>query len=113
MPHRKVFMQDLSAAAQVNAVESAATSIASKGAMGGGTLYALYGWAISSGGVAIIGVLITVLGFIVTLYFQRRRDQREAADLEFRHQMELAQEARRVEIHQAQLAAIKYTQEPK
>lgn len=59
-----------------NSVEATVSSIASKG-MGGGAGAAIFGWFTSNEGMAFVGVSVTVLGFIVNLIFQLRRDRRE------------------------------------
>lgn len=106
MRDHKHMSNTLSSAQLVNS-ESAVTSVATKWGMGGGASASVYGWLTSSEAIAVIGILITVLGFIVNWFFQRRRDKREVEVAEFRRQMELAEEARRVELHQAQLEALK------
>ena len=60
------------------ATELTAISAASK-ATGTGALTAVLGWALTSTGIAVIGLLVTILGFAVSLHFQIRRDRREAA----------------------------------
>lgn len=99
---------------QVVALETAITSAATKWGMGGGTAAAALGWLSSSAGAVFIGVLITILGFIINGIYQRRRDRREAAvekreveEAAFRRGLEMAEEARRVEMHQAQLLSIR------
>lgn len=42
------------------------------------------GWITSSEGVALIGLLLALLGFIVNLYFKIKQDKREAAEHEVR-----------------------------
>ncbi len=81
-------------------IESLISSVATKGGMGGGTAAALYGWLTSSGAAVLIGILVTVAGFIVNLIYQRRRDQREERELAIR-------EKREGELHQARLLQIK------
>lgn len=60
------------------ATELTAISVSSK-ATGTGALTAVLGWALTSTGIAVIGLVVTVLGFAVSLHFQIRRDRREAA----------------------------------
>jgi hypothetical protein len=61
-----------------NPVEASVTSIASKGMTSGGVTSVL-GWLTSNDTIAIMGVALTIFGFIVNLYFQVRRDRREQA----------------------------------
>ena len=42
------------------------------------------GWITSSEGVAAIGLLLALLGFIVNLYFKIKQDKREAVEHEVR-----------------------------
>ena len=57
-------------------VEATVSSVASKG-MGGGSLASIIGWMSSNEGIALMGILITILGFIINCIFQFRRDLRE------------------------------------
>lgn len=57
-------------------VEATVASAASKG-MGGGTVTSVYGWITSNEMIALVGLTITILGFIVNCIFQYRRDRRE------------------------------------
>lgn len=57
-------------------VESTVSSLASKG-MSGGAATSMLGWMTSNEGIALIGITITLLGFIVNFVFQIRRDRRE------------------------------------
>lgn len=52
-------------------------SAASWGSAGGGAT-SLYGWLTSNDMLAVIGAVVAVLGFLVNLIFQVRRDRREA-----------------------------------
>lgn len=71
-------MSNLSTEAAKAATDLAAISASSK-VTGTGALTAVLGWAMTSTGVAVLGLLVTVLGFAVSLHFQIRRDRREAA----------------------------------
>lgn len=93
--------------AQALAVETAFTSTATKWGMGGGTVASIFGWLSSNGAAVVIGILVTVLGFVVNYVFQRRRDKREAELAAFQRELEMAQERRRQEMHEAQLAALR------
>ena len=59
-----------------NSVEATVVSISSK-SMGGGATASVLGWLSSNEGIALIGISVTLLGFIVNLIFQIRRDRRE------------------------------------
>lgn len=58
------------------AVDAAAISTSSKVTAGGGTA-GLIGFATSVNWLGVGGFLVAVLGLLVNLYFQRRRDRRE------------------------------------
>lgn len=60
-----------------DSAEATVSSIASK-SMGGGATASVLGWLSSNEAIAVVGVTITILGFIVNLIFQVRRDRREA-----------------------------------
>lgn len=89
------------------AVETTFTSAATKWGMGGGTVTAAYGWLTTNGAAVMIGILVTVAGFVVNYIFQRRRDKREAEYAAFQRTLEMAEEKRRNELHQAQLALLR------
>lgn len=59
-----------------SSAEATVTSLASKG-MGGGATASIFGWITSNEAIAIVGVVITILGFVVNFIFQVRRDRRE------------------------------------
>ena len=71
-------MNQITSDATRAATELTAISAASK-ATGTGAMTAILGWALTSTGIAVIGLVITVLGFAVSLHFQIRRDRREVA----------------------------------
>lgn len=87
--------------------EAAVTSVATKWGMGGGTATSIFGWLTSNGAAVFIGIVVTIAGFLVNYWFQRRREKREIADMDFQHKLALEEERRKEEMHQAQLAAIK------
>lgn len=62
---------------ETDKIETTVTEVASKGGMGGGATTSLLGWMTSNEAVVLTGLLVTVLGFAINLYFQIRRDRRE------------------------------------
>ncbi len=94
-------------AAQEIVVDGTIASAATKWGMGGGTLAAAFGWLISNGAAVFIGIFITVLGFVVNYIFQRRRDNREKEQAMFSRELDLAEERRRQELHEAQLLSLR------
>lgn len=88
------------------ATDTVVTSVATKWGMGGGTIAATFGWLTSNGLAVAIGILVTVMGFIINYIFQRRRDHREVEQKALDRQLALAEEKRRQELHEAQMRAI-------
>ena len=87
-------------------VDSTMISLGTK-SMGGGTISLVLGYLSSSGFAVLLGIILTILGFVSNQYFQRRQNHRnkEKWDLE-RAQLE-AEENRRNESHALRLAQIK------
>lgn len=77
-------------------MESIVSSVSTKGGMAGGTVYSFYGWLTSSSAAVLIGILVTVAGFVVNLIYQRKRDNREERE-------QLLREKREDELHQARM----------
>lgn len=55
----------------------AIASMTTKYGMGGGVLTSLIGWLSSNEAVVIIGIIVTLLGFIINLIFQIKREKRQ------------------------------------
>ena len=55
----------------------AIASMTTKYGMGGGVLTSLIGWLSSNEAVVIIGIVVTLLGFIINLIFQIKREKRQ------------------------------------
>ena len=92
--------------------------IATKIGMAGGTLASVFGWFTSNGAAVFVGILMTVLGFVMNAWFQRRtdarellyhqrKDAREEAEAALRREHEIRCEQRLEELHQAQLEALR------
>ncbi|HHP4504691.1 hypothetical protein B9X73_03900 [Acinetobacter baumannii] len=62
-----------------NMVEVVASTAATKSMYAGGGV-TLFGWYFQVSAATAIGLIITVLGFLVNFYFQYRRDKRERAE---------------------------------
>lgn len=98
-----------------NAVTDAAVaSTATKYGMGGGLATSIFGWLSSNGAAVLIGVVMTIAGFVVNYIYQRKRFRLAKEQREEESAMNLAEEARRnaeerrkQELHQARLDAIK------
>lgn len=62
--------------------------------MGGGAVTSLIGWLSSSEAVLLIGVIVTILGFIVNFIFQVRRDNRLKHKTELEEQLLIREDER-------------------
>ena len=81
--------------------------IATKIGMAGGTLASVFGWFTSNGAAVFVGILITILGFVMNAWFQRRRDAREEAEANLRREHQIMRELRLQELHQAQMETLR------
>lgn len=86
--------------------ESVGANISNKWGMGGGLMTVLYGWMTDAGTAVFVGIVITLAGFVMSYYFQRKRQNRERAEAELRKELLLRDEARKEELHQAQILII-------
>lgn len=66
----------------------------------------LYGWMTDAGTAVFVGVVVTLAGFVMSYYFQRKRQIRERTEAALREELLLRDEARKEELHQAQLLII-------
>ena len=73
-------MDEVTAEATRVAAEVVVAGAASK-VTAGGAVAAVLGAVVSSQGIAIMGLVVTVLGFLVNAHYQRKRDRREAEEL--------------------------------
>ena len=55
----------------------AIASMTTKYGMGGGVITSIVGWLSSNEAVVIIGIVVTLLGFIINLIFQIKREKRQ------------------------------------
>lgn len=62
------------------------SSISSRWGMGGGTAISVFGWLTATDLAVIIGIVITVLGFVVNSIVQFRRDRRHEQE----HNLEMS-----------------------
>ena len=87
-------------------VDSTMIAIGMK-SMGGGTISIILGYLFSSGFAVLLGIVLTILGFISNQYFQRRQNLRNREKWELERAQLEAEEERRNELHKLQLARIK------
>lgn len=87
---------------QSTAVETSIISLGSK-SMGGGVVTSVIGYLSSNGAAVLIGVLVTILGFIFSMYFQYRQGERNKEKWLIEKNQMLAEERRKEELHQHRL----------
>lgn len=91
-------------------VDSVVISTSSKFTVGG--LFAsIYGWLTQTGSAVFIGIVITILGFLMNYYFQHRKAKRDNIIWQQTYEANLRAEQRKEELHQARLQAIQRNQE--
>ena len=66
-------------------VEAVGISVANKGLIAGGAT-GLFGWLSQVNWIGIAGVVVAVLGLLISTYFQIRKDRREHAESQARLQ---------------------------
>lgn len=69
----------MSHASPEGVVEAVGASIANKGMLVGGVT-GMAGWLTQVNWIGVTGALVAVVGLLVNVYFQARRDRREAAE---------------------------------
>lgn len=89
------------------AFDATVASLATKWGMVGGAVTSAFGMLTSNGSVALIGIVLAILGFVINYTFQKRREYRELEEAKLRRVLALAEESRRAEMHAAQLIALK------
>lgn len=89
------------------AADAAVASSATKWGMGGGLATSVIGWLSSNGAAVLIGIVMTIAGFVVNYVYQRKRYKLEQVAREEESRMNQAAERRAQELHEAQLAAIR------
>lgn len=78
------------------AMEVVGASIANKATVTGAVTGA-FGWLIDINWVGLVGVAVAVLGLIANIYFQMRRDHREALASAARESRECAESEARIQ----------------
>lgn len=82
-------------------------NMTAKYGMGGGAVTSFIGWLSSSEAVILIGVIVTILGFLVNLMFQMRRDKRQKDRDELEKQIMIAKEKRDIRLFEEQMKQLK------
>lgn len=73
----------------------------------GGLFGSIYGWLTQSDSAIFVGILVTIMGFCMNYFFQRRKSKKEDQLFDQKLQAYLRAEERKEEIHAARLLAIK------
>lgn len=87
--HRKVLRMN----------DNIGTTLSNRYGLGGGFFTVLYGWLANAETAILIGVIVTVGGFMMSFYFQRRRHIRERNEHFLRLEVIRKEEERKDEIH--------------
>lgn len=87
------------------AVDTALISLSSKSTLGG-LATSIYGWLTQTGSAVFIGIVITILGFLMNYYFQHRKAKRDKIIWKQTYEANIRAEQRKEELHQARLRAI-------
>lgn len=77
-------------------------SVSSKIGMGGGTATSIFGWMTTNEAAVLIGLCITVIGFLLNLFFQYKREKRTLAEHELKKKLYLME----IEEHQKRMNLI-------
>lgn len=88
-----------------SARDSVLVSLSSKSTVGG-MFTSIYGWLTHTESAIFIGIVVTLLGFVMNYIFQRRKSKREAALWEQQIQAHNRAEERKEELHKARLLAL-------
>lgn len=88
--------------------DSIVISVATKTTFGG-MIASFMGWFTHTGTAVFIGTLVTLLGFGMNYYFQRRKAKREDVMWEQEQRAFIKEEKRKEELHQARLKAFENT----
>lgn len=91
-------------------VETALASAGTK-SMWGGSVTSVIGYLSTSSAAVLVGVIITVLGFIFSMYFQRKAHIRQTEEWEIRKLIAEKEEARKEELHELQLKQLRRASE--
>lgn len=82
-------------------------NMTAKYGMGGGAVTSFIGWLSSSEAVILIGVIVTILGFLVNFMFQMRRDKRSKDRDDLEKQIMIAKEKRDIQLFEEQMKQLK------
>lgn len=87
-------------------IDNALISLSSKSTVGG-LFTSVYGWLTQTGSAVFIGIIITILGFLVNYYFQKKKAKRDLILWKQMFDANEKAEKRKEELHLARLEAIR------
>ena len=82
-------------------------NMSAKYVMGGGAFTSFIGWLSSSEAVLLIGVIVTILGFVINLIFQVRRDRRQIHTVELEEEYMKKEDERKQALFEEQMKQLK------
>lgn len=89
--------------------DTALASVGSKTTLGG-MVTSIFGWLASSNSAVLIGIIVTVGGFLLNWYYQRRREIREEYQAKRIAEAFDKEEVRKEELHRLRVTALKESQ---
>ena len=90
-------------------IDNALISLSSKSTVGG-LFTSIYGWLTQTGSAVFIGIVITILGFLVNYYYQKKKAKRDLILWQQMFDANERAEKRKEELHLARLEAIRLGQ---
>jgi hypothetical protein len=81
-------------------------SAANKYGIAGGSLTYAYGWLTDSSNAVFIGVVVTLIGLIISAVSQFLRNRRETRAAQLNEELARKEEARRQEIHELTIRSL-------
>lgn len=90
-----------------NMDDTVGTNISNKVGLGGGFFTLMYGWLSDTNTAVFLGVVVTIVGFLMSLYFQRKKDIREKNESKTRHRLLLEEAQRNKELHEERMNRIR------
>ena len=90
-------------------IDNALISLSSKSTIGG-LFTSIYGWLTQTGSAVFIGIVITILGFLINYYFQKKKARRDLILWQQMFDANEKAERRKEELHLARLEAIRLGQ---
>lgn len=92
-----------------NVIDNTLISLSSKSTIGG-LFTSIYGWLTQTGSAVFIGIVITILGFLINYYFQKKKAKRDLILWQQMFDANEKAERRKEELHLARLEAIRLGQ---